>query len=75
MDGTSEPLRDGEGEPVPSYVVYCLHKGCTRTTWHGLNDWSEDEHRHMLVHTGRIGSMMGPYCDLHKEKKTEEKAA
>lgn len=66
LDNQPKPRDEGAREPI---IVYCLETECKRTTYHGIDDWSEDEHRHMLVHTGRAPSMMAPFCDQHRAKK------
>ena len=68
--GTSEPLADQIAYGVATkqdgklIVVYCLHKGCQHTCYHGINRWELSSERLNHIERGDP-SMMGPYCPMH----------
>ena len=63
MTGTCEPLRK---EPA---ILFCFYEGCKMTAWEDCpDDWSEDEHRHMLVWTGRAPGLINP-CPVHRQEE------
>lgn len=69
--GTCEPLRepDKAESRTPATIMYCLAPDCTMTTWHGLDDWSEDEERWALAMDGRAAHKSGKAHKLTTEER------
>lgn len=77
MVGTVGEYYDEEGkndDVRPPIVLFCLHmegeSRCQKTSWYGMDDWSENPDRKEGMETGRYTSMMasGGFCSEHRSK-------